>query len=464
MAKKTREKQFTPPRADAASPGGELAPWFEGQISRRTATQRVGTGLAIASLLGMAGVSVYQLMDDDPEVSLDSLELQRKEGWDVGSAGKQLSFPMAGSSATDSLGRADWSSFLDPNQLIAAYQPPSPAWQPFFVPTLIQSLAQPSLRAQIKPLRTPEMGEAYERAGGLRELIGQAENAGETLIVADLAGPASAALGAALSDTAQLVPVFDNWPHPLGVVPSQETLGALLYYAREVEEKKARLPQSAPALMLLDNRRLAPYRDEETQFDNRYLAKIPPADQLKSRGVTNLIYLVRDESQKEELDDLNEEFVELQKQGIGVRLLRLSDFKPYEETVAAAGAAAGAAPVQERHYYYGGSPLLHWWFFSHYLYRPYPNVVVVRGGRSVPVPGTLTRPASAPPFRPPAYRPVTRPTVFSGARVGGASGVGRVRPSGFGRTSVRMSGGRVNGTRTGRSGSYGRSWGGRLGG
>jgi hypothetical protein len=43
--------------------------------------------------------------------------------------------------------------------------------------------------------------------------------------------------------------------------------------------------------------------------------------------------------------------------------------------------------------------------------------------------------------------------------------VGRTRPSGFGRTSVRMStDGRVTGIRSGRSGSYGRSGGGWFGG
>ncbi|MEK7830209.1 MAG: hypothetical protein AAB401_03940, partial [Acidobacteriota bacterium] len=58
----------------------------------------------------------------------------------------------------------------------------------------------------------------------------------------------------------------------------------------------------------------------------------------------------------------------------------------------------------------------------------------------------------------------SRPTVFSSSRVGassGATGVGRSKPSGFGRTSVRRgSDGRVSGVRSGRSGSYGRSGGG----
>jgi hypothetical protein len=50
-----------------------------------------------------------------------------------------------------------------------------------------------------------------------------------------------------------------------------------------------------------------------------------------------------------------------------------------------------------------------------------------------------------------------RPTAFSGYRMGAMrGGVGRARPSGFGRTSVRMSGGRVTGVRAGGSGSFGR--------
>jgi hypothetical protein len=47
--------------------------------------------------------------------------------------------------------------------------------------------------------------------------------------------------------------------------------------------------------------------------------------------------------------------------------------------------------------------------------------------------------------------------MFSGTRIGGrtAAGVGRSKPSGFGRTTVRVgSAGNVVGTRAGRSGFY----------
>jgi hypothetical protein len=169
------------------------------------------------------------------------------------------------------------------------------------------------------------MDDAYNRAGGLRELISQAANAQQTLIIVDLPGPESVAVGAAMAGMADVVPTFDNWPHPLGVVRSHETLAAMLNYGAEVAQKKATLKDNPPALLLLDNQRLSPYRDEETQFDNRHLAKVPPVDQLKQRGINSVIYLVKDQTQRQELDDLNDDFVEFQKNGIEVRILRLSD-------------------------------------------------------------------------------------------------------------------------------------------
>ncbi|HZS05356.1 MAG TPA: hypothetical protein VFD58_11020 [Blastocatellia bacterium] len=466
MSRKTRHTKLTSKYSQASSAatgGGAMAEWFRQDVSRRTASQRIGKGLAWTAVLGAAGVTVYKFSGaGDKEIDKDSLDLQKQEGWNVGATDKQLVWSSSAAVPADSSGKTDWNTYLDPARLIAAYQPPGSQWQPFFVPTLIQSLAQPSLRSQMKLIQTPEMVETYARSSGLRELLSQAQNASQTLLVADLEGPASIALGAALADTAQLVPAFDNWPHPLGVVRSHETIAAMAYYAAEVEQKKAKLKQDAPALLLLDNRRLADYSDQDNQFDNRWLAKLPPPDQLRQRGVTSLIYLVRDERQKQELDDLNDDFVNYEKNGIGVKMLRLSEFKPYDEQVTVPQPTGTPAVVQERHYYYGGSPLYHWWFYDHYYYRPYSTVYVYRGGRSVP----YSRPTTPPPPPPVSYRPVSRPTIFAATRVGGnASGIGRNRPSGFGRTSVRVgSDGHVTGTRSGRSGSYGRSGGSWFGG
>jgi hypothetical protein len=440
--------------------GGEMTEWFTNHISRRS----VGKGLAWGAVLAMAGVTVYKLADnDDKEVSEDSLALQKKEGWNVGSTDKFLSFD--GSSLTDSKGKN--LTGYDPNYLISVYQPRDPRWQPFFVPTLIQSLSQQSLNGQMRPVCSAQMRQTYDRGQALRNLISQTPNPSQTMIISELPGPESIALGAAMADIAQLVPVFDNWPHPLGVVRAHETLGAMAYYAGEIAEKRSKLKENAPALLLLDSNRLASYTDQDTQFDNRYLAKLPPADQLKQRGVQQVIYLVKDENQKQELDDINDDLVEWQKQGINVRMLRLSEFKPADEPAPTTLAGTTTAPATttttyiHRDYYYGGSPWASWWFYNHYGYGYPREVVIYREGRSIPVP----RPTTSQTYNSPTYRPASRPTIFSSSRIGGASGIGKTRPSGFGRTSVRMSGdGHVTGTRSGRSGSYGRSGGGWFGG
>ena len=450
--------------SDSTQSDNKVTNWFQQDVSRRSATKRIGKGMAWAAGLGLVGLTGYKLFSsDDPEVSQDSLDLQKKEGWNVGSTDRKLNFEPTFTSALASVPDSDWKQYLDPNKLIAAYQPTSATWQPYFVPALLQSMAQQSLREQIKPVKTPLMEQTYGQAQGLHELLSQSANANESLIVADLEGTQAIAFGAAMADFACLIPVFDNWPHPLGVVRSHETLGAMLYYAKEIEDKKAKVPDKAPAVLLLDSQRLNAYTDEENQFDNRYLAKLPAANDLKQRGITSLMYVVKDEKQKEELDDLNDEFVELQKQGISVRLLRLSEFKSGDDTLATAPATTTGTNTStvRNHYYYGGSPMYHWWFYNHYYYTPHPYAYTSFGGTRY----NYSRPTTAYPSQVPSYRPVSRPTMFSGTRVGGASGIGRNRPSGFGRTSVRMSsGGQVTGVRSGRSGSYGRSGGGFFGG
>jgi hypothetical protein len=322
MEKQKKKSSASAYSSTPAQENNQVTNWFQQDLSRRSATKRIGKGMAWAAGLGLVGLTGYQIFsNDDTEVSLDSRELQEKEGWNVGATDRRLNFDPTLTSASASVADSDWKQYLDPNKLIAAYQPASAIWQPYFVPTLIQSLKQTSLREQIKPVKTPLMEQTYNQTQALRELLSQSANANESLIVAELEGPQSVAFGAALADFAHLVPVFDNWPHPLGVVRSHETLGAMIYYAKEIEDKKAKLQDKAPAVLLLDSQRLNAYTDETNQFDNRYLAKIPSANDLKQRGITSLMYVVKDESRKEELDDLNDEFVELEKQGIKINLL-----------------------------------------------------------------------------------------------------------------------------------------------
>jgi len=419
--------------------------WFSEHLSRR----KLGKGLMWTAALSAAGLTLYKISDkDDPEISLDSLELQRKEGWNVGSTEKPLVFS-TNPAATDSQGKT-WGG-LDPNYLISIYQPRDARWQPFFVPTLLQSLSQASLNNQIKPLRTGEMTDAYSRAEGLRTLIASSPNANQTLIISDLSGPASIAVGAALADAAVLVPVFDNWPHPLGVVPSHLTLGAAVYYRPAFQRARSARSPTAPPAFVLDRNRLAPYTDEESQFDNRYVAKLPTAENLRALGVRHLLYVTPSKSDLRELDDLNEEFVDYARSSIDVKVLPLTDFDPPPQAAAAAAPAHG--------YYYGGYPHTHLWFWNNYgWYTP-------RSPARLPSRApAATLPAPSPPVnvsRGAAYRPVSRPTIFSSRTVGVGRGVGKQKPSGFGRVSVRASKstGAITRVHTGRSGSFGRAGG-----
>ncbi|HEY7492678.1 MAG TPA: hypothetical protein VIH59_16405 [Candidatus Tectomicrobia bacterium] len=427
-------------------------------VDRRT----FGKGaLAFAALVSLSGCK------GEEEVNTESLDLQRQHGWNVGAESSRLFF--VGTSEQDATGSSDWKPYTDPTRLMDAWRPRTEAWQAFFTPTLIQALQASSLREQIRPVFTRAMAEAFGRGEALRkDLLSQVTRAEETLFIADLPGPEAVAYGAGLASWADVVVNFDNWPHPHGVVRSHETLAAMLYYAAYMEQHKQQLPASAPGLLLLDNQRLTPYTDDGSQFDNRYLATVPSAAALRQRGIKHVLYIVPDRKQQDESDDLNDDFVAYKNANIQVAVLPLSDLQKTTEPVAKTAPDGTTRTVQEPRYYYGGGLESHLGFLLLYsflaprptLYYPYPVAsppypVGPGGGISY---GDLRRPTTV---QPPSYEPRTRPTMFSGTRTGGQSGVGRAKPSGFGRTTVRTSGGRVTGVSrrgaaSGRSGSFGR--------
>jgi hypothetical protein len=430
--------------------------WWQA-MDRRT----FGKGaLAFATLLSMSGCK------GDDAVNAESLELQRQHGWNVGAEESRLFF--VGISEQDATGSTAWKQYTDPNRLMDAWRPRTEMWQPFFDPTLIQALQASSLREQIRPILTNAMRDAFGRGETLRtDLLSQVTKGEETLFIADLPGPEVVAFGAGLAGWADVIADFANWPHPFGVVRSHETLAALLYYAAYVQERQEKLPASAPGLLLLDSQRLEPYTDDGKQFDNRYVAALPPVDALRQRGIKHVLYIVPDRKQQHESDDLNDDFVAYRDANIQVAMLPLSDLQKKAEAVAQQTPDGNTRTVQEPRYYYGGGLESHLAFLLLYsflaprpmAYYPYPGSVGM-GGRTITL-GQTSRPSTPPP----SYQPAPRPTMFSGTRVGGASGVGRAKPSGFGRTTVRTSGGRVTGigargsaarAPSGRSGSFGR--------
>jgi hypothetical protein len=428
----------------------ESQPWWK--MTRRTFI--VGSVVTAGTLL--AGGVYLATRDDTTDVDGDSLELQRAHGWNIGSEDKRLTF--TGAQSLDSRKSGEWKKYLGQTEMLNAFQPKSQKWMPYFVPTLIQALQFETLRSQLTPISTPDMQEAYGRGQTIaKDFLVNAENRGETAIIADAPGRQAVALGAGLAEAGHLVTTFDNFPHPLGVAPSHETLAAMVHYAGEIEAKQATAPGDAPPVFLLDSQRLATYTSADTQFDNRYLAKIPSAQKLQELGIKSVLYVTPDRTRQQELDDLNEDFVEYQAKGITVAMLPLSDLTGVDEWVEGKQPDGSTQTVKERHYYYGGGLGFHpLFFYSYPFYRPYPAYASrypeygrYAGGRA---------PAGvAPPVSPPRYIPAARPTMFAGTRIGASArgGVGRSKPSGFGRSTVRVApGGRVVGTRAGRSGYY----------
>ena len=297
------------------------------------------------------------------------------------------------------------------------------------------------------------MDEAYSRGLGMKALLKESENPNQTAIVVDLPGPEAVAYAAAMSDYTDVVMTFDNWPHPNGVVPSGQTLGALLYYAEEMTENKAKREKDAPVLFVMDSNRLTPYKDAGNAFDNRYIATMPTAENLKKNDIKGLIYAAPDKSRSTELDDLNEDFVAYRDAGIDITMMPLTDFQPVsQELIAEHGAVENTSSSTHRSYYYGGHP-----YFSPFFFMYYPMFSPMRSYNY----GSLRQPRSV---ARPSYSPKTRPTMFSSKTVGGRSGVGKQKPSGFGRVSTRTVNGRTtygsaSRSSSGRSGSFGRSGG-----
>jgi len=406
------------------------------RISRRNAL------LALALTLGPAaggGLLAWLLsQSDEVDITMDALELQRREGWNVGHAGAALRFPNA--SAVDIDGGAGWRDAL--GRLALELAPAQATLAPFYVPTLLQSPADPgsaSLRAALTPLSPAPANRAVLRGGAIRSLFAGEQTPQDVAVILDVQGPTSVAVAAGMAPGFDPVFVLDNWPHPLGVVPSHLTLGAVLYYRPLFMRLRGSRTGRAPPVFVLDRNRLARYTDEETQFDNRYVARLPTPTNLQSLGIRRLLYIAPDQSDMRELDDLNADFVAFRDASIDVKVMPLSDLMP------------PAQQAQSHGYYYGGHAHTHFLFWQTYgWYSSAPGRPALTQRTASPLP-QVSRGAE--------YRPAPRPTIFSSRTLGGGAGIGKQKPSGFGRVSVRTSRstGSITAVRTGRSGSFGRA-------
>jgi hypothetical protein len=386
----------------------------------------VGTGLLLR-----AGCNALS----EPEISMDALDLQRKEGWAVGAHGTSILIP--DQTSRDSAGNSNWADSLA--TLGQDLAPQNPVLDPYYVTTLFDVIGNPrgvGLVPLLRPMLNPVMDRAKHAAAALASLFAKEQDWKQTALILDLPGPVSVAAATGVANVFSPVFLYDNWPHPLGVVPSHEVLAGAIYYRPDlVAACAARRNPTSPAFVL-DSRRLSPYRDESDRFDNRYLARLPAADGFDRLGIKRVLYVTAN-AEPHEQDDLNDDFVALRDKGIDVKMVALSDFAP------ASGEALRESnlPASDRTWYYGGHPHGFFFFWSSYHWSS-PSTT----GRRFT--GTLPQQVSS--GR--SFTPTSRPTLFSSRAIGGLSGVGKQKPSGFGRVSYRSGSGTF-----GRSGSFGRT-------
>ncbi|MGZ3407306.1 MAG: hypothetical protein ACXVAN_12730, partial [Polyangia bacterium] len=245
-------------------------------IARWASRPAVGT-MGLLGALSLAGcATTWGGTRDDPQVAAndeldvngDALQLQRDEGWDVGQTGATLAFP--DSTTEDAAGGQGWREAMA--NLAGTLAPSAAALQPFYVPTLFQSLIGPAgqrLRAVMRPIHSADMDADFARGLALRAQFAGAQWPKDTALVVDAPGPRAVAVAAALADHFAPVFTFGNWPHPLGVVPAHQTIAASLYFLPMFSAADTVRAADAPPLFVLDANRLAHYADADKQFDNR---------------------------------------------------------------------------------------------------------------------------------------------------------------------------------------------------
>jgi hypothetical protein len=341
-------------------PGLIGARWWQDSVSdpigrRRAITAVLGAGLGLG--LVATALFVHEVVtEDEPKTERRSgLALQREYGWSFGAAAENLVF------------NGQTTEPFDPSRLDSLatdLAPRSPSHRPFAVQTLFEALDPPPpkrsaddpapivpLKTALRPIATPSMRDAFARGSAAESMLRAAH---APALVVDLDGEDSVAFAAAVATSFDPVFLFDNWPHPRGVVPAHLALAAAAYYQLVFASARTTAPRDAPPMFVLDRRRLAPYVESASQFDNRWVARMPGAAALNGLGIRRILYVMPSEATYE-LDDLNDDFVADRTAGIVIVLLdvhaidaaRLSadDVPVPRRTAFSSGARAGARPT-----------------------------------------------------------------------------------------------------------------------
>ena len=304
-----------PLRQDAVIDAPALvgARWWQDSVVDPVGRRAVILGvLAAGGVLLTGGIVVEACRANATEDKRQgALALQRQYGWSFGAATEDLVFNGV---STEPFDRARLA------QMTAEMAPRSAAHKRFYVQTLFESpTALPKATAQgdtatitplqtaLKPIHTVGMADAFAVGKALADAIAAMQDAA---VIVDLDGHEAVAFAAGAAQRLDPVFLFDNWPHPHGVVPAHMTLAAAAYYQPLFARAQQSAAPDAPAMFVLDAQRLAPYRDDATQFDNRWVARMPSPAALGSLRVSRILYVVpANRTPMRELDDLNDDFV-----------------------------------------------------------------------------------------------------------------------------------------------------------
>lgn len=427
----------------------------------------IGGIAVIGSALAICGAVAS---DDEVEfktIDQASLTTQRQYGWNFGAVTENLVFDGAQKTPFDRTALA---------RLRSELMPIKGELRPFYWPTLFEApTAMPKTPIEgesptkplgdvLTPVFTSAMDVAYRRGKALASLFEKAT--ADTAVLIDLPGPEAVAMAAGMAERFEPVATFDNWPHPRGVVPAHMTLAAAAYYQPLFAKMQQRRTLSALPAFVLDRKRLAQYTDETRQFDNRYVAKLPPPDGFTKLGVKRLLYVVPGGAETAELDDLNQDFVAYEKAGIDVKMVAATDFTAGNPSVPPAERQKLEQAGEWPPYYYGGDAGSSDGFWSDYGWE----------SATTSRPKKLASGRSSSPHK--SWAPSARTTAFGSstsapaANPDGTGSMSKAAKVAIGTVGVavavgtgvvlgsRYGTGRSTGPRTGgRSGSFGRSTG-----
>lgn len=195
----------------------------------------------------------------------------------------------------DSEGGMGWLGYRSSRKLWEAWGPVAGSpWEPFHCVTLfaaLDELKKDAPLSMIGPLADPAVPE-YVKPPAVPPSWAVPGN----LVIVDLPGPQSVAVGCHLAAAAGYQPVctFDNWPHQRGVLRSERVLAALLYYVTAMEKARERLSSASAPVWICDRERFTGHKPPPGGFDNRYIIEdrlLPGPLLLRAARIRKVIYV-----------------------------------------------------------------------------------------------------------------------------------------------------------------------------